>query len=213
MSFHRRSQGRGCAAAAIPVLAVTLLLLGPARASAQAALLTGFGGAAGFGVDYLPANDDGSTGAISLTAAFPAGVNFFGTTYTSAYVNNNGNITFNAAVYGYTPTAFPISSQPMLAPYWGDVDTRGGSVAGIPGSNLVYYYVDVPGRRFIVTWYDVGYYSYATSLLNSFQLILTDHSAGDFGVEYRFNRPRATPAAARGASAAPKPRWAGMPAT
>jgi len=41
----------------------------------------------GFNSSTLPANDDGSTGLVSI--GFSA--NFFGTTYTSLYVNNNGN--------------------------------------------------------------------------------------------------------------------------
>jgi hypothetical protein len=39
-------------------------------------------------------------------------------------VNNNGNVTFNGPLGGFTPAAFPASSHPMIAPFWGDVDTR-----------------------------------------------------------------------------------------
>jgi murein DD-endopeptidase MepM/ murein hydrolase activator NlpD len=46
----------------------------------------------------LDSNDDGSTGPVAL----PFPLNFFGATYTSAYVNNNGNITFTGPS-GRTP--------------------------------------------------------------------------------------------------------------
>ncbi|MEZ4410988.1 MAG: nidogen-like domain-containing protein, partial [Polyangiales bacterium] len=153
-------------------------------------LLNDMGGAAGYGTGVLTANDDGSTTAIPITAAFGArGANFFGTFYTSMFVNNNGNISFNAALNTFTPDPFPVSSQPIIAPWWGDVDTR-GVVASPAGSNLVYY--DVRPGRVTVTWFNVGYYSSHVDLLNNFQLVLYDRSAervaGDFDVEFRYDR-------------------------
>ena len=116
------------------------------------------------------------------------GRQFFGVTYTSTYVNNNGNITFGGPVPTYTPSRSP-SPRSRCSPVLG-TSTRG---RGIDASrqNLAYYHVDATGRRFIVTWYDVGYFASATSRLDSFQLILTnrdDVGPGDFDVEYRFNR-------------------------
>jgi hypothetical protein len=55
----------------------------------------------------------------------PFGINFNGTTYNQVWVNNNGNLTFTGPLGWYTPEPFPISSLPMIAPYWGDVDTPG----------------------------------------------------------------------------------------
>ncbi len=168
-------------------LFILALWLTAASASAQATLINGLGGPAGFGTGVLAANDDGSSTVINLASAFPAGLNFFGTTHSSIYVNNNGNVTFAGPVGAYTPTAFPIASQPMIAPWWGDVDTR---VALTGGQNLVYW--DVRPGRFIATWYNVGYYDSHVDRLNAFQVILTDASAsgaaGDFDVEFRYNR-------------------------
>ena len=172
------------------VIFFTLTLTWVTGAQAQAPLLDGFGGALGYGADTLVRNDDESTTAIDLTPAFPAGVNFYGLTHTTAYVNNNGNITFNGAVSTYTPDPFPISDQPMLAAFWGDVDTRGTTGVGAE-ENLVYYEVDATGGRLVATYYLVGYFNSATDLLNSFQIIVTDRSdiaPGDFDFEYRYNR-------------------------
>ena len=80
-------------------------------------LLNSFGGPNGYGTDHLPPNDDGSSSSIDITSAFPGGLNFFGTVQTQAFVNTNGNITFNRGVPTYTPNAFPVASQPMIAPY------------------------------------------------------------------------------------------------
>jgi MYXO-CTERM domain-containing protein len=150
-----------------------------------APLLTGFGGPGGYGSGVLPGNDDGSSSAIDLTAAFPGGLRFFGGPYTQFWVNNNGNITFSGPVYNYTPMPFPVAARPMIAPYWGDVDTRGG---GAPARNGVYWHLE-PGRL-IVTWHNVGYYSINDDRQMDFQMILTnalDCTSGDFDVEFRYN--------------------------
>jgi hypothetical protein len=113
------------------------------------------------------------------------------------YINNNGNITFNGLLSSYTPISFPISSQPMIAPYWADIDTRGA--VSDPLKNNVYY--SLIGNQLIVTWYYVGYYSGAVDKLNSFQMILTDRSdvsAGDFDVEFRYEQLQWTTGAASG---------------
>ncbi len=163
-------------------------------------LLNGMGGVAGYGTGILDPNDDGSTGSIDIRPAFGTrGANFFGTFQVAMFVNNNGNITFSGPVGTFTPTAFPISSQPMIAPWWGDVDTRG--VVALPlGSNATYY--DVRPGRATITWFNVGYFNTQVNLLNNFQLILSDRSAervaGDFDVEFRYDRCQWTTGSASG---------------
>src|SRR3972149_822712 len=121
-----------------------VLLAAPLPAARAGPLIATYGGPAGFGTGNLPGNDDGSSAPIDLTPAFPGGVRFFGGPYMQTWVNNNGNITFNAPVYNYTPLPFPIAAQPMIAPYWADVDTRGG---GAPGRNGGYWHLAAgPGR-------------------------------------------------------------------
>jgi len=101
----------------------------------MAALVNNLGGERGFGENYLDRNDDGYTDAIDITSVFPDGINLFGQTYNYIYINNNGNITFDYGLYQYTPGAIDAGSRPIIAPFWGDVDTRGGEVA--PGSGNV----------------------------------------------------------------------------
>jgi MYXO-CTERM domain-containing protein len=184
-----------CAAAA-------LLALAP-PAYAQATLLSGYGGTLGYGTECLYPNDDGSSAVVDLVPAFPSGLLFFGAVQSSAYVNTNGNITFSGPVSTFTPAAFPIAAQPMIAPYWGDVDIRNtGGVcmggAGVtcspctpclnPSENGVWWYLE-PGLM-VVTWDRVGYYSCHNNLRMTFQLVLTAAGcggAGDFDVEFRYN--------------------------
>lgn len=160
----------------------------PSVAMADADLLDEFGGPDGFGTDTLPSNDDESSDAIDLADAFPNGVNFFGRRFTEVYVNNNGNVSFGGPMTGFTPEPFPMSQQPMIAPWWADVDTRRESEEY---DNTVTYHLEASSNRFVVTWFEVGYYNLHIDFANSFQLILTDRSdvlAGDFDIEFRYNQ-------------------------
>ena len=175
-----------------------------ASASATVPLLNGMGGVVDYGTQCLSPNDDGSGAVIDLSPAFPQGLHFFTAYQTNAYVNTNGNITFSGPVSTYTPNPFPVAAQPMIAPYWGDVDIRytGGSCQGSAGvtctvcapcqnptENGVWWYLE-PGRM-VVTWDRVGYYSCHNNLRMSFQLVLTEAGcggAGDFDVEFRYNQ-------------------------
>ena len=96
----------------------------PSSARADVPLRHDLGGPLGFGTDCLSPNDDGSSAAIDLTPAFPAGLRFFGAVYTTAYVNTNGNLSFGAELAEYDPSPFPIAGQPIIAPYWADMDIR-----------------------------------------------------------------------------------------
>jgi hypothetical protein len=135
----------------------------------------------------LPANDDGSTGTVTL----PFPVNFFGTSYDFLYVNNNGNVTFNSPLSTYTPFRITSSTPPIIAAFLADVDTRGS------GSGLVTYSAQgapatFAGRpAFCVNWVDVGYYSGRTDKLNSVQLLLVDRSdvaPGDVDIVMNYDR-------------------------
>ena len=174
---------------ALALLLASTTAIAPSLALA-APLRSDLGGPAGFGTNNFPGNDDfswpGATpSAIDISSAFPSGLRFFGTTYHSLYLNNNGNITFGGPLGEYTPMPFPIASQPMIAPFWADVDTRGG---GVPNRNAVYW--TTQSGLFVATWHNVGYFSSHDDLSNDFQLILTaaGPGPGDFDVEFRYNQ-------------------------
>ncbi len=102
----------------------------------MAYLIDGLGGEKGFGENYLERNDDYYTSAIDITSVFPDGLNFFGTTWDHIFVNNNGNITFESGLYSYTPGVISAGTSPIIAPFWGDVDTRGGETLESEGGNI-----------------------------------------------------------------------------
>jgi hypothetical protein len=150
-------------------------------------LINGLGGAAGFGENALPRNDDSSSSFIDVRSIFENGLNFFGNSYNGFYINNNGNITFRSAQSIFTPYAITANtSQPIIAPFFADVDTRSQSLmlsaeGTSTGSNLVYWDLDPTANRMIITWDDVGQFSNGTTP-NAFQLVLTDTANGNFNM-------------------------------
>lgn len=170
------------AALATIALASTAVLTLATTADAQA--VRRGGGTAGFTANSLPANDDGSTAAVDIGF----GLNFFGTSATQLFVNNNGNVTLGEARSTYTPFDLTgATGVPIIAAFFADVDTRGALSA------LTQYGTGtVDGRAaFGVNWDGVGYYSSRDDKLNIFQLILIDRSdvaAGDFDIEFNYDR-------------------------
>lgn len=133
--------------------------------------------------NVLPANDDGSTGQIAL--GFSANIN--NTTYTKAYVNNNGNITFSTPLSTYTPSAISNGAfGPIIAPFFADVDTRAAGSLPVSYGSATLGGFNVFGVNYI----QVGVYG-MQPIFNSFQLILTDRSdiaAGDFDIQFNYDR-------------------------
>src|SRR5262249_10917427 len=104
---------------------------------------------AGPGFTLLSATHDRSFGPIPLNFT----PNFFGNTYSSIYINNNGNITFTGALPDFTPFDLTTTTTPIIAPFFADVDTRIGSIASA-GSSMV------DGHpAFYVDWFNVGYHN------------------------------------------------------
>ncbi len=184
---------------AMLAIVFVLCLLEPAGAIN---LVSGLGGDRGYGENVLTDNDDGSTSAIDITPIFgAAGLNFFGVTQLALYVNNNGNITFNGPTGQYTPSGITAASNPIIAAFFADVDTRGDHTP--PGSNLAYYDLDPTNHTFTATWDLVGYYSHHVDKLNNFQIRLIgrpDQGVGDFDIEFRYQQLQWTTGDASGGS-------------
>lgn len=159
-------------------LAASILSAGAMTNTAHAiALIDGMSGDSVYGDLALTRNDDGSSNLLNL----PFEINFYGNRYNNFHINNNGNISFTSGISAYTPEPFPIANQPMIAPFWGDVDTRCNSCGGV--------YVGSPNEdTVVVTWNDVGYYSSSSNKTNNFQLALRNQANGDFDIEFRFDR-------------------------
>lgn len=106
-------------------------------------------------------NDDGFSGPIGLGFT----LSFFGQDYTQFWANNNGNISFTNGIAAFTPTGPQGASEPIISPFFADVDTRNSA------SGVMYLRNDIP-NEIVVTWDGVGYYNSHADLLNSFQLVL-----------------------------------------
>nr|WP_310259930.1 nidogen-like domain-containing protein [Roseateles saccharophilus] len=130
--------------------------------------------------------DDCFTGPTTL--GFTA--NYFGTSYNSTYVSNNGYVTFGAGQGIFTATGLTgaYAGLPIIAAFFSDVDTR-----GVGGGNVKYGTGTYAGANaFGVTWNAVGYFGSHVDKLNTFELILVDasagNSAGDFDIYFNYNQ-------------------------
>ena len=162
-----------------------------------------------FTANSLAWNDDFSTGQVPLGFT----VNFFGTNYSQCYINNNGNITFDAAVNTYVPYGLTGSTaHPIIAAFLADVDTRnpylqpvpgGGGTSGsgsiqgaIPSGVTVSKEVTwgsgtVDGHTALgVNWVGVGEYAMVANTFDSFQLVLINRAdtgnSANFDIELNY---------------------------
>ena len=130
-------------------------------------------------------NDDQSSPEIAL----PFTLDFHGRAFSSLWVNNNGNITFDQPVAAFTPVPLDTIDAAIVAAWFADVDTRGA------GSQPVRYGSgSVDGRRaFCVDYDQVGYFAGHDDPLNSFQLFIVDRgdvAAGAFDIVLRYRQLR-----------------------
>jgi lysophospholipase L1-like esterase len=148
----------------------------------------------GFDSQTYGANDDGSypctgpgsgvpDGCTPSSIPLPFTVNFFGTNYSSVYLNNNGNLTFGSSLSQYTPQSLNQIAVPMIAPFWSDVDTRVGPEVtfgdGTIGGHIA----------FGVNWLNVGCYNENASVTDTFQVLLIqrpDRGVNDWDIEFNY---------------------------
>jgi hypothetical protein len=130
-------------------------------------------------------NDDGSGPEVVL----PFDLDFHGQRFSSLWVNNNGNVTFDGPLATFTPQPLDTFGRAIVAAWFADVDTRG------PGSRPVRYgQGSVGGRRAFCVDYDrVGFFDANDDPLNSFQLFLVDRgdvADGAFDIVLRYTQLR-----------------------
>ena len=157
-------------------LVAAFLLAGPLAGPAQAAAIV-----PGFNSDTLFGNDDYSIGAFELGFS----INFYGTIHSSVNINNNGNVTFEGWLFDYTPFPLNTVNYTIIAPFFGDVDTRG------EGASIVSWGTGTFGgqQAFGVNWPKVAYFGGDYSKLNDFQLLLVDRSdigTGDADIYFNY---------------------------
>ena len=155
----------------------------------------------GFNAHTFGPNDDGTYPCTGQSSGVPSdstcpngptpvrlgfSVNFFGTTYTSIYINNNGNLTFGGPLGTYTPAGLTTEQGvAIIAPFWADVDTRTGNTVTF-GTGTINGH-----QAFGVNWPGVGCYSENTSVLDNFQVLLinrSDIAPGAFDIEFNYKQ-------------------------
>ncbi|SHM14455.1 Hemolysin-type calcium-binding repeat-containing protein [Roseovarius pacificus] len=148
-------------------------------------VISGLGGPEGYGELMVPRNDDGSL-QLDASLIFGAGFDFFGSLHAadSLFVNTNGTLSFGAALPAYPTPENEILSRDVIAPFWGDVDTRLDGEGAESGA----IWVDLSPQTgtLTVTWHDVGVYRRNGDLTNTFQVQLIDRGSGDFDIVFRY---------------------------
>jgi len=115
-------------------------------------------------------NDDSATRNLGFT------FDYYGQSFNSVIINNNGNVSFGSAIPMFDENGFPTSTAVRsIAPFWADVDTTGGNgevrfTSGISARNQPFVQID---------WIDVGYFDGNSDLLNSFTLYIEEDPTGD----------------------------------
>lgn len=106
-------------------------------------------------------------------------MSFFGTDYTSVYINSNGNLTFDSPNTSYTPSGISGFAEPMIAPLFTDINIASGSATG---TNNIYWDLDAANGVFTVTWLGVDPYSGGGE--NTFQVRITSLPGGGSDIEF-----------------------------
>ena len=130
----------------------------------------------------MGARDDGAVGPINLGFT----VDWFGTSYGSIYINNNGGFVFNDGggdFTAYRGVDLQTATRPYVLPLFTDIDTRytDGVVTYGPLDNTD------PSAGFCINWIDVGEYG-GFEEDYSFQVILTNLGGGDIDLEFNYDR-------------------------
>jgi len=173
--FTRWTSGLACTLLGLSALALAQPTTADASAPGTAIVTT-----QGCYDHQLARNDDGSTSKVSL----PFKLNFYGIPETAAYINNNGNITFDAPMSTYTPFTIQADTPPMIAAFFADIDTR-STQSGITSYGATTY----GGRAaFCVNWRHVGYFASRADRKVDVQLILVNNDVfGDFDIVLNYN--------------------------
>ncbi|MAG36986.1 MAG: hypothetical protein CL878_12190, partial [Dehalococcoidia bacterium] len=110
------------------------------------------------------------------TWSFP----FYGETYSTFWVNTNGLIGFGSPTSAYSNTSFPNTSRgPLVAPFWDDLDPRGG-----PTTVHILRGGTAPNRWVVLEWPEDTYYYHGNSVIHlAVQAILYEN--GRIVFQYR----------------------------
>jgi len=143
-----------------PLMVAAALMAG--HTSSQATLYTtSYGVNAGSPSDC----DDCYSGAWNFSGTGQT-INYFGTTYSGAFVGSNGYLTFGAGNSTFSPQ--PLNTQtiaPMIAGLFTDLDSRSDAASN------VYIDTSVIGQ-IVATWVQMGHFNVNYNVRSTFQIVL-----------------------------------------
>lgn len=129
--------------------------------------------------------DDGSTS--SLPIGFD--VNWFGTSYDSLYINNNGGVVLDdgrGVFTSYRGIDLSTTIRPLILPLFTDMDTRNVATSPVTYGQISNFGGVSGAKAFCVNWVDVGEYS-QTAAKFSAQLVIIDQGSGNVDIEFNYN--------------------------
>ena len=154
---------------------------------------------AGFNTTTDGPNDDGTYTTGGCTNPFDGGtcagtpapigfnVNYYGSNYSSLYVNTNGNVDFLQpfpSVSGILtdPSGLGLlnSFDPIIAPFFANVDTRGTGTVSFGSGTFN------GNQAFGVNWNNVGYFASETDKTDNFQMLLVNQGSGNFELVFNY---------------------------
>ena len=113
----------------------------------------------------LAGDDEVSTGKVDIGFNF----DFYGTTYTDAWVSTNGSMQFGPGTTDNTSGDSPESGiDNFISPFWDDIYTNDYNA-----KSIYHKTVGDPGsRKFILQWTDMSFCCDSNSMFGNFQIIL-----------------------------------------
>ncbi|MSY41363.1 MAG: S8 family serine peptidase, partial [Actinobacteria bacterium] len=142
--------------------------------------------------------DDGSSPSTPL--GFSA--NWFGTSYSAIYVNNNGGISFDDGRGGFSDWGtidLSTTIRPLVLPLFTDIDTNNGATSAV-----TYGPLSAAGNAsfgstagYCVNWVNVGEYS-ASGVKFSFQLIILDRGSENIDLIFNYDKVLAPTSSSNG---------------
>jgi len=135
--------------------------------------------------DLLAPRSDDETVLLTLPAEHPL-EGYWGQSVVG--LHTNGTLAQFTFPMPYATQAFPYTTGTnpdgwVVAPYWGDVDTR-SAASGQINYRLETNAASLDTQRLVATWDRVGYFSNLTDKLNTFQLMMKALPSGQLQVEF-----------------------------
>ena len=147
--------------------------------------------------DLVPSNGNGpsvdcvdsNSQSINQVDAIPLGfnVNFFGTTYSSGWLNTNGGLTFDAPTSAYNRTLFNIAANQHTT---GIFPLAMDLFHVVGQSNLWYAHTTIAGKSaFVASWetYSPCCTNSTSDGTASFQLVIIDQGSGNFDAWFNYD--------------------------